>query len=115
MTIKVEQEALLCVLESQPQHAPLGPALKNCGGYLLVDFRKPINSEDFSVEKIRTVTSDDEDSIFTLSTASISDSDSELDRRVSFSEDLVTEVWTRPFTPKEEVANLFYSTEETQR
>jgi hypothetical protein len=115
MTIKVEQEALLCVLESRPQHAPLGPSLKHSEGFLVVDFRKPISSEDFLVEKIRTVTSDDEDSIFTLSTASLSDSDSEIDRRVSFADDVVTDVWTRPFTPKEEIANLFYSTEETQR
>jgi len=90
-------------------------------GFLLVDFRKSqIGKENTEygvpVEKIRTATfsSDDEDSIFTLSTASLSD-ESEMERRVSFADDIVSEEWTRPYTPKEEVSNLFYSTEETQR
>jgi hypothetical protein len=56
--------------------------------------------------------------VFTASTACFSDSDSEdgsIERRVSFAEDLVTDEWVRPFTPKEELPELFYTTEETQK
>lgn len=79
---------------------------------MLVDFQKTISYND---DKLQRVASDDEDSVLTLSTASISDSDSDIERRVSFSEDLVTDEWTRPYTPKDEIHNLYYSTEETQR
>jgi uncharacterized UBP type Zn finger protein len=81
----------------------------------LVDFSNTFKSNDCAVEKLRHSTYDDEDSVFTLSTASLSDSDSEVERSVSFADDVVTEEWTRPYTPKEEVSKLFYSTEETQR
>lgn len=108
MTIKVEQEALLRVVDSHP------PSLAGSDDVFIVVDWKPAFAE-CSVEKIRSATYDDDDSIFTLSTASLSDSDYEIERRVSFAEDLVTEEWTRPYTPKEEVSNLFYSTEETHR
>jgi hypothetical protein len=111
MTIKVEQEALVAL---QSQHWPI-VSEDDC---LLLQ-RKPLSSQDFRVpvvEKLRhSLSSDDEDSVFTLSTASLSDTDSEFDRRVSFADDMVTEVWTRPYTPKEDVSKLYYSTEETQR
>jgi hypothetical protein len=68
-----------------------------------------------SVGKIRAESYDDDDSIFTLSTASLSDSDSEIERRVSFADDLVTDEWTRPYTPKELIPTLYYSPEETSR
>ena len=58
-----------------------------------------------------TCLSDDD----TLSTASSSDYGSEAGRTVSFADDLVTEVHTRPFTPPEQVQDLFYSQEETSR
>ena len=51
----------------------------------------------------------------TLSTTSMSDCSSEVTRTVSFAEDLVTEVYTRPFTPPEQVQELYYSQEETAR
>jgi len=51
----------------------------------------------------------------TLSTASLSDCGSEVTRTVSFHEELVTEVYTRPFTPPEQVEELYYSQEETSR
>lgn len=94
--------------------------------YLLVDFP--------SVEKLRSSTcgpttgaDNDDESIFTLSTTSLSDTDSDLgdddedsstassSRRVSFADDLVSDEWTRPYTPPEEVRDLYYSSEETQR
>jgi hypothetical protein len=80
----------------------------------LIDFRKTFGSQDCSaVEKLRNFTYDDDD--FTVSTTSLSDTDSEAERSVSFAEELVTDEWTRPYTPREEVTKLFYSTEETQR
>jgi hypothetical protein len=51
----------------------------------------------------------------TLSTASSSDYGSEVGRTVSFAEELVTEIHTRPFTPPEQVQDLYYSQEETSR
>jgi hypothetical protein len=124
MTIKVEQEALLRVLERplphpQPNHAQSHAPSSQGDEYVLVDFPSTFNkSNDCAVEKLRRSTYDDEDSVdsgFTLSTACLSDSDSEVERSVSFADDLVTEEWTRPYTPKEDVHKLFYSTEETQR
>lgn len=60
---------------------------------------------------------EDDRSVSTTSTASLSDTDSICsdfgNRRVSFSDTIVTDVRTRPFTPTEEVSNLFYSPEET--
>jgi hypothetical protein len=112
MTIKVEHEVLVS-LES-----PQWPSSAGCNGCLVFP-RQPIGpQQDFAptVEKLRLAVSfEDDDSVYTASTASLSDTDSELERRVSFAEDLVTEEWTRPYTPQEEISNLFYSTEETQR
>ncbi|EEC49359.1 predicted protein [Phaeodactylum tricornutum CCAP 1055/1] len=118
MTIKVEQDTLLQVLQNHHQHQsfePVGPQ----EDYLVIDFCKPIGSDDFCVEKLRSPTDDEDDSVYTISTASLSDTFSDVDstceRRVSFAENLVTDVWTRPFTPKEEISDLYYSTMETQR
>jgi hypothetical protein len=122
MTIHVEQESLLRVMERplphsqpQPSHSQLHPPSSQGEEFVLVDFRNTFKSNDCAVDKLRHSTYDDEDSVFTLSTASLSDSDSEVERSVSFADDVVTEEWTRPYTPKEEVSKLFYSTEETQR
>merc|ERR1712232_505780 len=51
----------------------------------------------------------------TLSTASLSSDEGSVDRRVSFCAEVVTEVWTRPFTDKDDIPNLFYSSEDTAR
>jgi hypothetical protein len=116
MTIKVEHDALLQVLQRRPVHPPLSEAIGRREDYILIDFCKPIGSDSFPVEKLRRVTSDDEDdSVYTTSTASLSDSDSDFERRVSFASQVVTDEWTRPFTPKDEVSSLYYSTAETQR
>jgi len=110
MTIKVEQEVLVVSLqERRPHQWPISDS-----------------SDDFLISKKPQcpqrgddkIVYDDEDasSISTFSTASLSDSDSsEFDRRVSFSEDLVTDEWTRPFTEEEDIPTLYYSNEETQR
>ena len=79
--------------------------------FLLVDFQ-PLGCP--LVGKLRSSTVQDDD---TASTGSLSSDsyDSQENRRVSFSVDLVTDVWTRPFTPRAEASDLFYSTEETSR
>jgi hypothetical protein len=115
MTIKVEQEVLLRVLEPPSTRYSLDSSIQDDDGFLLVDFRNPLSHDLCSVGKIRAESYDDDDSIFTLSTASISDTDSEIERRVSFAEDLVTDEWTRPYTPKELIPTLYYSPEETSR
>lgn len=58
----------------------------------------------------------DDESVDTASTSSLScdTEDSDYDKRVSFAEDLVTEEWTREYTPKEDIATLYYSSEELQ-
>jgi len=60
----------------------------------------------------------------TSSTASLSDTEDSCssdcseelllgERRVSFLDEIVTEVRTRPYTPRDEISNLYYTTEET--
>jgi hypothetical protein len=51
----------------------------------------------------------------TASTASMSDSSLDDEKRVSFAETLVSDVWERPRTPPEDVSKLFFSSEETSR
>ena len=107
--ILVQHEALLCVLSRDSSHP------SRC------DTRSPIEDEEFVLVDIpkpfkEEVYSDDDSSLCTASTNSLStDSSSACERRVTFAPELVSEEWTREFTPKEEVSKLFYSSEETQR
>jgi hypothetical protein len=120
MTIKVEREALLRILSRQPS-APSYPCeqppLSDDGEFVLVDLPKPFMVEDCYVKPLPGSAYDDDQSLCTVSTDSLStdSSDIDIDRRVTFSPTLVTDEWTRPWTPREEVSDLFYSTEETQR
>ena len=119
MTIKVEREALLRVICRQPPSVCENTLISDDGEFVLVDIPKPFMGEDFYDKSLRGATcdNDDDDSLCTLSTDSLSSTSSQhsFERRVSFATDLVSEEWTRPWTPKEEVSNLFYSTEETLR
>ena len=107
--ILVQHEALLCVLSRDSSHP------SRC------DTRSPIEDEEFVLVDIpkpfkEEVYSDDDSSLCTASTNSLStDSSSACERRVTFAPELVSREWTREFTPKEEVSKLFYSSEETQR
>jgi hypothetical protein len=59
---------------------------------------------------------DDDESVMTLSSTSSSDLESNsIARVVTFAPELVTEEWTRPYTPTEDLGKLYYSTQETQR
>lgn len=119
MTIKVEREALLCVLSrapSGPSSPCIGPTISDDGEFVFVDIPKPLMGEDFYSKSLRGSTSEDDQSLCTLSTDSLStDSADSHEKRVTFAAPLVTEEWSRPWTPREEVSKLFYSTEETQR
>lgn len=117
MTIKVEQEALLRLLTAPPSTPPLEPPISCYDDRYHIDFHKPVfSSGGCPVGKLRDSLCDD-DSVFTASTASLSSDsdDDDLERRVSFAQPLVTVEWTREYTPKDEIGNLYYSTEETQR
>lgn len=119
MTIIVEREALLRVINREPLYNPSqceDTIRSDNGEFVVVELPKPFLGEDFYDRSLRVTTCDEDQSICTLSTDSLSSQSSQsVERRVSFASSLVTDEWTRPWTPKEEVSNLFYSTEETLR
>lgn len=119
MTIKIEREALLRVLS----RAPSLPKSFCCDEvsvsipddeFVMVELPNAACSycDDILVQKLRDTYADDDCTVTTLSSSSFSDAD---ERRVTFADPLVTEVWTRPWTPAEDRETLFYSIEETQR
>ena len=105
MTIKVEQEALLKLLSAPPLVPPS------------VTQTRCLDEFECACTEKEPIGHHDDDSVFTVSTASLScdAEDGDYDKRVSFTETLVTEEWTREYTPKHEVPKLFYSSEEMQR
>lgn len=119
MTIKVEREALVTVLSRSPSW-PSSPCeatsiSSDDDEFVLVNLP---NKSSCLVDGglLRCSSYSDEDSLCTLSTSSESSvSDSSIERRVTFAPSLVSDEWTRPFTPREDVASLFYSTEDTNR
>jgi hypothetical protein len=117
MTIKVEREALLRLLSTPPSTPLLEPPIRCHEEIFYIDIPKPAFAEDCSVQKLRE--SYDDESVTTVSTASLSSADSDDEdydcRRVSFAESLVTDEWTREYTRKDEISSLYYSTEDTQR
>jgi len=118
MTIKVEREALLRVLSHEPSGSSSScdhTQLVDDGEFVLVEIPKPFIGDEGFVRGLLRSTSDDDLSLCTLSTDSLSTDATESIRRVTFATPLVTEEWSRPWTPREEVSSLFYSTEETQR
>jgi len=114
MMIKVERETLLRLVAAQPLTPQLDSTARCQNEYEFVSIRKPAFDEDFPAEKLRY---HDDDSVYTVSTASLScdADDGDFDKRVSFADSLVTEEWTRDFTLKDDIPRLFYSSEEMQR
>ena len=124
MTIKIEREALLTVLSRQPQSPPLHlETVKGVDEMQLVSVPK---SGDDPVYSLRDSTycdndGDDDDccTVVSASTSSSSSTSSSIRtparKSVSFLEPLVTDVRTRPRTPKSQLSRLFYSVEETTR
>lgn len=127
MTIRVEREALLTVINSSQSStiqttAPTSTSLcsrvcRTCirdeDEFVFVD---SVPTKELYSDLIPDSTGEDDlASLCTLSTSSVSSCDYSNDgRRVSFATDLVTDVWTRERTLPEEVSNLFYSALETQ-
>lgn len=112
--IKIDREALLKILAAPALTPPYEAPIRCRGEYEYVSIQKPAFEEEYLVEKPQD---QDDDSVYTASTASLScDADDvDYDKQVSFSDSLVTEEWTREYTPKDDVAHLFYSSEEMQR
>ena len=126
MTIRVEREALLTVINTSQSSAiqaswstslpskPCNPCIRD--EFVIVD---AVPTKELYSDLIPDSTGEDDlASLCTISTSSISSCDSSNDasteRRVSFATDLVSDVWTRERTLPEEVSNLFYSALETQ-
>jgi len=88
------------------------------GDVVIVDMQQHLLfAKDFFAEnKTKSLLNDDR-SIYTASTASFDSEDDDDDevRRVSFAESVVTDVWTRPYTPEEERCNLYYSRADEKR
>lgn len=109
----IERDALDCVL-TRPPCTGNGDELidvscgKDCESPCIILGEKG----DLQLQRQEFASFDDD----TVSTASLS-SDSSLDddKRVSFADALVSDVWERPRTPPEEVSKLFFSSEETSR
>eukprot|EP00536_Pseudo-nitzschia_multiseries_P014793 jgi/Psemu1/215931/e_gw1.768.11.1 len=130
MTIRVEREALLTVINTslaltsnatrtRTRTTPLSskscsPCIQDQDDFVIVD---SVPTKPFLIPK--STGDDDAGSICTVSTTSESSYGSStdistLDRRVSFAPELVTDVWTRERTPPQDVSNLYYSALETQ-
>lgn len=126
MTIRIEREALLRVISTSPSttatpfaSSSCNPCIRDEDEFVIVDSipMKPLEGNDFFY---RALTEDDDQaSLCTLSTSSVSSYDSSCDistvgRRVSFASQLVTDVWTREKTLPEDISNLYYSSQQTQ-
>ncbi len=128
MTIRVEREALLTVINTSQSSSingslrtttkslsskPCNPCIRDEDEFVIVD---SVPTKEFYSDFIRGSTGDDDlASLCTLSTSSTSSSsDASSERRVTFADQLVTDVWTRDRTLPEDVSNLFYSAIETQ-
>lgn len=110
-----------------PQHPQLAEASFLVENYHIDDFATARDSccsspeygsdddsdEDASVETLSTACSDETNSATTNDSNSSNSSSNS--RSVSFCSELVTDVWTRPFTNEEDLSELFYSSLETQR
>jgi hypothetical protein len=106
MTIKIEREALQCITnDTPPCSAPLSD--EHQVDYV-PDARLKVSA---SYPDLELTDVDDSSSVSSYSFSSSTSSD----RKVTWSEPLVTEVRTRERTRQEDISSLFYSYEETQR
>lgn len=111
MTINIEQQSIL----STPQTLDLSQiddgSLSRRVRALCPEYGSAKTTR-LNTKKEACHETDDDD---TISTSSILSDEETIYRRVSFADQIVTAVWTRPFTSKEEVPNLFYTSEDTSR
>lgn len=124
MTIKIERDAFLRVITRK------GPLIEKLQQpqqdeeYVVVSLPTATNKgDDFFYDDLIPVSTDDEeqddDSLLSNDSASTVSDDDEAStasssRRVSFADDLVTDVYTRDKTLPEEVSRLYYTALETQ-
>jgi len=134
MTIKIEREAMVCVvgalLSPLSSNYPVSLPLSSNGESATASSVSWLNWDQSHVDAIgkpnetelygsshmhlpELEDTDDEESTIASSVSSFSASDAP--RSVSFCEPLVTDIRTRPRTEPEDVRTLFYSYEETQR
>lgn len=110
MTIQVQAEVILLLSSRNGEPSSTSTALQK------PDYSWPISPSPAVVLKEPFRGDEDLADDDTCSTASLSDCGSEVSgRTVSFPEEPVTAVYTRPFTPPEQVQELYYSQEETSR
>jgi hypothetical protein len=140
MTIRVEREALLMVINTSSSSSfsstsPLSstsssswsPCIRDDDDeFVIVDSVPTIKGKNNCFYSDYLTSSyardnDDQASLCTISTTSDSSFDSTSDistiadhRRVSFAPQLVTDVWTRERTRLEDISNLYYSAQQTQ-
>jgi len=142
MTIRVEREALLMVintsssssfsssspLSSTSSSSSCSPCIRDDDDeFVIVDSVPTIKGKnncfysDYLASSSYARDNDDQASLCTISTTSDSSFDSTSDistiadhRRVSFAPQLVTDVWTRERTRVEDISNLYYSAQQTQ-
>ena len=73
--------------------------------------KKPCEDDDYTISTVSLSSKDsDDDSVISTSSSTVASTN-----RVSFSDELITMEWTRPYTEPEDVPLLYYSTEETNR
>ena len=106
MTVKIEHDALLQVAQQQQQQ--YNEAITQ---------RRPqqdccVIEDCFALERRLSFEFDDDDDTASVLTNSTASSDI---RSVSFADTLVSDVWTRPYTPVDEIPRLFYHAEEIAR
>lgn len=120
MTIKIEREALISVINTRPtwpSSSCEGPSITYDDEFVLVNLPAKSDYQHLCPELLRCSSYSDEDSLCTSSTLSCFSSDDSIstDRKVFFAPSIVTDEWTRPFTPREDVSSLYYSSEDTNR
>jgi len=116
--IQISKEALLSFIQRRPPSSGVDPAPSRCKSdrfdFVNPCIRREILDETYPVGKLREAYDDDDDCA-TASTAGLSSDDSIAEREVSFAEPLVTDVWTREYTSKDEIADLYYSSDDCSR
>mmetsp|Transcript_5884 Transcript_5884/g.14466 ORF Transcript_5884/g.14466 Transcript_5884/m.14466 type:complete len:301 (-) Transcript_5884:858-1760(-) len=139
MTIRVERQALLRVLrtpsplnnEPIKDEPPIPSSIGSDDGddeFVIIEELLPLCEKTKPLLLSTSTSSDDSDDDSQTSSAISSvlseevlddedddddddDSSATTSSRVSFKDELVTDVWTRPYTPTEDVPSLFYSSD----